>query len=142
MKAAKLKPNLSLSREVRFKKPAGKDWQLGQKIDIHNFKIGDLINVTATNKGKGFAGNIKRHNFKSQPQSHGHKGNVRRSGSIGSLWPEKVFKGQKMPGRLGGRRTTIKNLKIDLIDDDHQVIGVLGAVPGPKKGLVMLKKVA
>ena len=137
-KKAKIKPACSFSRELRLKE-AG-DWQAGQQIPLADFAAGDPVEVTAKSKGKGFAGTIKRYNFSRQPQSHGHKGNTRQLGSIGAVGPHKVFKGKKMPGRLGNRQVTVKGLSVGLVDGRRQLIGIRGAVPGPRRGLVFIRK--
>jgi large subunit ribosomal protein L3 len=116
------------------------DVALGDTIDVSSFEIGDEIQVTATSKGKGFAGVIKRHNFNSGRKTHGshaHRGH----GSIGSGYPEHVFKGLRMAGRMGGERVTVKGLKVVVIDPKLNILAVSGAVPGPRKSLVMVKAV-
>lgn len=126
-------------REFRVAEPT-EDLKVGDQINPEVFSIGDVVNVTGTSKGKGWAGTIKRHNFHRQRKTHGGKGNTRKVGSIGSMYPQHIFKGKKMPGQMGYERVTVKNLKVVLIEPEHGVIGVAGAVPGPKKGLVMLKE--
>lgn len=113
--------------------------ELGSTVAADVFVIGDTVNVTGTSKGKGFAGAIKRHKFHSQRKSHGGKGNTRKVGSIGSMYPQKVMKGKKMAGHLGNVQVTVRNLKIALVDMDLNVIGVIGAVPGPRKSIVIVK---
>ena len=112
---------------------------LGSQIDVNNFAIGDKVQVTGTSKGKGFAGTVKRHNFQESRNTHGFKGDIRKVGSIGSMYPQKVFKGKRMPGRMGHDRVTVKNLVVSFIDAEHNLIGLKGAVPGPNKGLVMVE---
>jgi large subunit ribosomal protein L3 len=108
------------------------------KADI--FAEGDKIDVTAKSKGKGYAGGIKRHGLKSGPSAHGSKYH-RHAGSNGSATtPGRVFKGKKMPGHMGNVRVTVQNLEIVKIDVENNVILVKGAVPGPKKSLVMIKE--
>ena len=113
--------------------------KLGDTITVESFKIGDKVAVTGTSKGKGFAGTIKRHNFNESRNTHGFKGNIRRVGSIGSMYPQKVFKGKKMPGRMGHEQVTVKNLVVAYIDADKNLIGLKGAVPGPRKGIVSVE---
>ena len=84
---------------------------------------------------------IKRHNFSRQPKTHGGKGHIREPGAIGSIFPQKVFKGKKMAGRLGNRQTTVKGLRVSLIDDQKQLLGIRGGLPGPRRGLVVVRKV-
>ncbi|MBQ8157093.1 50S ribosomal protein L3 [Candidatus Saccharibacteria bacterium] len=112
---------------------------LGSELTVNEFALGDKVQVTGTSKGKGFAGTVKRHNFQESRNTHGFKGNIRRVGSIGSMYPQKVFKGKKMPGRMGHDRVTVKNLTVSYIDAEHNLIGLKGAVPGPNKGLVMVE---
>lgn len=114
------------------------DVKVGDSIDLTNFALGDVINVTGTSKGKGFAGTVKRHNFNTSKSTHGGNGNVRKPGSIGSMYPQKVFKGKRMAGRMGHDRVTVKNLVVAYIDTENNLIGLRGAVPGPKKGLVVI----
>ena len=114
------------------------DFKVGTKINVEAFELGDIVDVTGTSKGKGFAGTVKRHNFNTSKSTHGGNGNVRRVGSIGSMYPQKVFKGKRMPGRMGADRVTVKNLVVAYIDLENNLIGLKGAVPGPKKGLVSI----
>jgi len=111
---------------------------VGSKIDVSNFEIGDLVDATGTSKGKGFAGTVKRHNFNTSRHTHGGQGDVRKVGSIGSMYPQKVFKGKKMAGHMGHDRVTVKNLVVTYVDIENNLIGLKGAVPGPKKGLIII----
>jgi len=113
-------------------------YEIGQEIKADLFQEGDLIDVTGISKGKGFAGGIKRHNFNRGPMGHGSKYH-RRSGSLGAKGPARVFKGRKMPGRLGGERVTVQRLQIVKVYPDKNIILVKGAVPGPRKGLLSIK---
>ena len=113
--------------------------KVGDKLDVEAFAMDELVTVTGTSKGKGFAGTIKRHNFARQAKTHGGKGDTRKLGSIGSMYPQKIFKGKRMPGRMGNDKVSVKNLKIAYIDKDLNLIGVKGAVPGPKRGLVVIR---
>jgi len=115
---------------------------VGNTIDVTTFEIGDLVDATGISKGKGFAGTIKRHNFERHKKSHGGKGNVRKPGSIGSMYPQKVFKGKRMAGRMGHDQVTVKNLVVSYIDVENNLIGLRGAVPGPKKGLIVVNALA
>lgn len=112
--------------------------KVGDKISADLFSQGEKVDVVGTSKGKGFAGTIKRHNFHRGRKTHGGR-SYRRPGSIGSMYPQKIFKGKKMAGQMGAERVTVKNLSIALVDNEHSVIGVYGAIPGPKKSLVLLK---
>ncbi|MBR2710590.1 50S ribosomal protein L3 [Candidatus Saccharibacteria bacterium] len=113
--------------------------KLGDAITVEGFKLGDKVTVTGTSKGKGFAGTVKRHNFQESRNTHGFKGNIRRVGSIGSMYPQKVWKGKKMPGRMGHDTVTVKNLVVAYVDVENNLIGLKGAVPGPKKGIVTVE---
>lgn len=101
------------------------------------FNEGDLVDVIGTSKGKGFAGAIKRHNQHIGPKSHGGGGGskpIRQVGSIGDITGNKVFKGMKMPGRMGGKRTTIKNLTVAFVAKEQGFLLIKGAIPGPRRG--------
>ena len=112
--------------------------KVGDSWDVTEFELGDTIDATGISKGKGFAGTIKRHNFKRHRKTHGGKGNTRKPGSIGSMYPQKIFKGKRMAGHMGAEQVTVKNLKVAYISAADNLIGVKGAVPGPKKGLIVL----
>jgi large subunit ribosomal protein L3 len=113
---------------------------VGETVTVEAFEPGDKIKVTGISKGKGFAGTIKRHNFHRGPVSHGSH-NIRKPGSIGaSAYPARVFKGQKMPGRLGGKRRTQVGLTVHATDLERNLILVKGAVPGPTNGLVEIRQ--
>ncbi len=126
-------------REFRVDETA-EDLKVGTEINLEVFSIGDEVDVTGTSKGKGWAGTIKRHNFHRQRKTHGGKGNTRKVGSIGSMYPQHIFKGKKMAGQMGHEQVTVQNLKVALIDSENGVIGVTGAVPGPRKGIVIIKE--
>ena len=114
------------------------DVKVGDSFDVTQFNLGDLVDATGTSKGKGFAGTVKRHNFNTSKQTHGGNGNVRKPGSIGSMYPQKVFKGKRMAGRMGAERVTVKNLEVAYVDPTTNLIGLKGAVPGPRKGLIVV----
>lgn len=116
--------------------------QAGTLIDLSSFSIGDVVKVTGKSKGKGFAGNVKRNNFSTSKRTHGGNGNVRKPGSIGSMYPQKVFKGKRMAGRMGSDKVTVKNLKVAFIDTDKGLLGIKGALPGPRKGLLVIRGIA
>lgn len=125
-------------REFRLENVA--DYKVGQEIKVDIFAEGDKIDATAKSKGKGFQGVIKRHNFSRGPMAHGSK-HHRHAGSSGSATsPGRVFKGKKMAGHMGHTRITIQNLEVVRIDMQNNIILIKGAVPGPKKALVMLKE--
>lgn len=137
VKAAKVMPKLI--REFRVS-DIPEELNVGSQISADVFSVGDKVQVTGLTKGKGWAGTIRRHNFHRQRKTHGGKGNTRKPGSIGSMYPQHIFKGTKMAGQLGHDQVTTKNLRVALIDTEQKVIGVTGAVPGPRKGLIILKE--
>ena len=112
--------------------------KVGDEFNVSVFAVGDMVDATGISKGKGFAGTVKRHNFNTSKKTHGGNGNVRKPGSIGSMYPQKVFKGKRMAGRMGAERVTVKNLEVAYVDPETNLIGVKGAVPGPRKGLIIL----
>ena len=134
VKSAKVTPKFL--REVRVDEPV--EAKVGDSFDVSVFAIGDTVDATGISKGKGFAGTVKRHNFNTSKKTHGGNGNVRKPGSIGSMYPQKVFKGKKMSGRMGAEQVTVKNLEIAYVDPETNLIGVRGAVPGPRNGLIIL----
>jgi len=118
-----------------------KSVEVGQKVDADMFKPGDLINVIGISKGKGFAGVVKRHHFAGGPKTHGQSDRHRAPGSIGATTsPGRVFKGLRMAGHMGDRRVTQRNLKVLNVDLDRHLLLVRGAVPGARKGLLLIKK--
>ncbi len=115
-------------------------YEIGQEINADVLAAGDMVDVTAVSKGKGFAGVMKRHNFKGQGASHGNHKKHRAPGSIGACaTPARVFKGTKMAGRMGGQQVTTLNLEVMQADAEREVILVKGAVPGPRGGLVLIR---
>ena len=130
--------NKRFLREFKFENAA--DYTVGQEIKVDIFSAGDKIDATGTTKGKGFQGAIKRHGLSRGPMGHGSKYH-RHAGSNGpATTPGRVFKGKHMPGHMGHVKATIQNLEVVRIDVDNNIILVKGAVPGPKKALVMLKE--
>lgn len=133
------KAGVSCKRFVRELKLEG-EYTLGQEIKADIFAAGDKIDATAISKGKGFQGAIKRHGQSRGPMAHGSKYH-RHAGSNGSATtPGRVFKGKKMPGHMGAVRVTVQNLEVVRVDAEQNLILVKGAVPGPKKSLVMIKE--
>jgi large subunit ribosomal protein L3 len=130
------KVNAKIMREFTF--DGDSEHKVGDKLSADLFSTGDSVSAQSTSKGKGFAGTIKRHNFKLGRKTHGGS-SYRKPGSIGSMYPQKIFKGKKMAGQMGHATTTVKNLKVALVDTDQKVIGVYGAVPGPKKCIVVIR---
>ena len=115
-------------------------YEVGQEILVDTFEKGEMIDATAVNKGKGFAGGMKRHNFGGQGASHGNHKHHRAPGSIGACsTPGRVFKGQKMAGRMGGGQVTTTNLEVIGVDVERSLVLVKGAVPGPRGGVVVLR---
>lgn len=114
------------------------EYELGKEIKADLFNAGELVDVTGTSKGKGFAGSIKRHNQARGPMSHGsryHRG----PGSLGAMEPKRVFKGRKLPGRMGGKRVTTQNLEVVRVDADKNLLLIKGNVPGPKNSYLVIK---
>lgn len=134
-----LKPSGSKAKIIReFRLDKAPELKVGDEIVADLFSVGDSVHATGTSKGKGFAGTIKRHNFHRGRKTHGGR-SYRRPGSIGSMYPQKIFKGKKMAGQMGAEQVTVRNLSIALVDKERNVIGVYGAVPGPRKSIVLLK---
>ncbi len=109
-----------------------------EQITVEQFEVGDKVKVSGITKGKGFAGNIKRHKHHRGPVSHGSD-NVRGHGSIGAQEPQRVPKGQSMPGRMGGANYTVRNGKILIVDKEKNILVVSGNVPGPARGKVVVE---
>ena len=111
----------------------------GDEINVSVFEEGDKVKVSSTSKGKGFQGGVKRWGFSGRPATHGTKHEQRSLGSTGTSFPERVIKGRKMPGRMGGERKTIKNLKVVKIDKENNLLAVKGAIAGSIGGLLEIK---
>ncbi len=113
---------------------------VGQKVDVTLFKPGDLVDVTGTSKGRGFAGVVKRHGFAGGPKTHGQSNRWRAPGSIGANTdPGRVIKGLRMAGHMGHQRVTVQNLEVIRVDPERNLLFVKGAVPGPRKGLLLIR---
>lgn len=110
----------------------------GDTITVETFVPGDKVLVVGESKGKGFAGVVKRHHFRGGPASHGHKDNLRMPGSIGAGGVQRVFKGMRMGGRMGGDRVTIKNLEIVQVHPESGELYIKGAVPGGRNALLLI----
>lgn len=126
-------------RELRLADAS--EYNVGDKINVDIFSAGDLVDVTGTSKGKGFAGGIKRHHFARGPMGHGSKSH-REPGSTGAMISGhggRVIKGKKLPGHMGCEKVTVQRLTIVRVDTGRNLLLVKGAVPGPKKGLVIVK---
>src|SRR3989338_8522935 len=113
-------------------------FERGQKIDVSVFQEGDKVKVTGISKAKGFQGVVKRHGFHGAPATHGTKHAHREPGSIGATWPQRVIKGMRMAGRMGGERVSVKNLRVVSIDPKNEILAVAGAVPGRPGSLVAI----
>ncbi len=135
VKASKFLPKII--REYRIDQTES-NLNVGDELNLDIFNVNDKVDVTSNSKGKGFAGTIKRHNFKRGRKTHGGR-SYRRPGSIGSMYPQRIFKGKKMAGRMGNDRVTVKNLKVNFVDLENRLIGLSGAVPGPRKSTVLIK---
>lgn len=114
------------------------DFEIGQEIKADTFAAGEMVDVTGTSKGKGFAGAIKRHNQSRGPMAHGSRYH-RRPGSMGPVAPNRVFKGKLLPGRMGGEQVTVQNLEIVKVDAERGLLLVKGAIPGARKSQVVVK---
>lgn len=126
-------------RELRL--PGAPEYKVGETVGVDVFAEGEMVDVTGTAKGKGFAGGIKRHNYKRGPMAHGSKSH-REPGTIGSRMSGgggKVFKGKKLPGRMGGHRVTVQRLKVAKVDTARNLILIKGAVPGPRGSFVVIR---
>jgi large subunit ribosomal protein L3 len=148
-----VKPNRATKAEIGHAKKAGTapkryvrelrgvnldEYEVGQQLGADVFQVGEFVDVIGVSKGKGFAGPIKRHNQHRGPMSHGSKYH-RGVGSLGSIAPNRVFKGQTMAGRMGGERTTVQNLAVVRVDTERNLLLVKGSVPGPKNSFVTVR---
>jgi large subunit ribosomal protein L3 len=132
--------NARYLREFRVDKPA--DYKVGQEIKVEIFKPGDTVSVSGVSIGKGFAGTVKKYHFARGPMTHGSKSH-RIPGSIGGgTTPGRVYKGRKMPGRMGAVKVTVKNLKVVSVDAAKNLVMIAGGVPGKQGNLIMIKKTA
>lgn len=135
--AASVEPGVKL---VELRLEDASEYQVGQEITADLFEAGERIDVTATSKGKGFAGVMKRHGFAGQPASHGAHRVHRKPGAVGQCaTPSRVFKGTRMAGRMGAEKVTTLNLEVIRADVEQQVVLVRGSVPGPRGGLVIIR---
>ena len=131
-------PPLKFLREFRSSKPEVKE---GDKVDVSQFEIGKRVDIIGSSKGKGFAGAVKRYNFKGGPKTHGQSDRLRAPGARSSTTtPGRVFKGTRGPGHMGDEQVTAQNVKVVLVDVEKNLIGICGAVPGPRGGLVVIKE--
>ncbi len=117
------------------------DYQVGQVLKADVFSDGEAIDVTGTSKGRGFQGGVKRHGFRGGPKTHGQSDRHRAPGSIGSsATPGRVYKGMRMAGHMGNERVTVQNLKVLRVDTERNLLLIEGSVPGPNKGLVLIRR--
>lgn len=133
LKKSKMTPKIM--REFRTEEEVA----VGDSFNVAEFVEGDKVKVTGVSKGKGFAGTVKKYNFKTSAKSHGGNGVVRRLGSIGSMYPQNVWKGKKMPSQMGGEQVTTSGLSVALVDEENNILGIKGAVPGPRKSFVTVR---
>jgi len=126
--------------ELRLPEDVGDDLEAGSELKVDMFEAGEMVDVTGTSKGKGFAGTVKRHNFHMQDATHGNSLAHRAPGSIGQCQtPGRVFKGKKMAGQMGDVRVTTQNLEIVRVDAERNLLLIKGAVPGAAGGTVMVR---
>ena len=124
-----------------LKELRGVTGEVGESIGVGVFEAGDKVHVSATSRGKGFQGTIKRHGFARGPMSHGSH-NIRQPGSVGaSADPARIFRGQKMPGQMGNNTATVRNLEVVAVDAENNELWVRGGVPGGKNAVVRVRKV-
>ncbi len=132
-------PPLKVLREFKTKTP---DVSEGDTLKVDIFEKDERVDIVGTSKGRGFAGVVKRYHFRGGPKTHGQSDRQRATGSIGSgTTPGRVWKGKKMPGRMGNERVTSSNARVVLVDSERNLIAVDGSVPGPKGGMVVIKPV-
>jgi large subunit ribosomal protein L3 len=127
----------AILREFRVAEPG--EYEQGQQITVERFEVGQRVKVTGTTKGRGFQGVVKRHGFRGRPGGHGHP-KARNPGSLGpGTNPSRVIKGKKLPGQMGDKRQTIRNLRIERVDAERNLIYLRGAVPGAKNATVLIR---
>jgi large subunit ribosomal protein L3 len=133
-------PPLRYLRELRVSAEELGTFEEGQKLTVGIFEEGEFVDVIGVSKGRGFAGVVKRHGFRGGPKTHGQSDRLRAPGSIGACTtPGRVFKGKRMPGRMGGDRVTTQGLKVVIVDPERNLLAVKGAVPGAKNSLLMIR---
>jgi large subunit ribosomal protein L3 len=131
-------PPLRFLREFRMKNPEVKE---GDQVTVEVFSVGERVDVVGTSKGRGFQGGVKRYHFRGGPKTHGQSDRHRAPGSRGAgTTPGRVFKGARGPGHMGNDRVTAQNLGVAVVDLERNLIGVKGAIPGSRGGLVMIKE--
>jgi large subunit ribosomal protein L3 len=131
-------PPVRILREFRVKDPQVNE---GDKVSVDLFTVGENVDVIGTSKGKGFAGAVKRYHFRGGPKTHGQSDRLRGPGSNGSTTtPGRVYKGSRRPGHMGDDRVTAQKLRVVLVDAERNLLGVRGAVPGSRGGIVMIRE--
>jgi large subunit ribosomal protein L3 len=134
-------PALRHLREIQVSEEELTGLKDGQRVLVDVFAAGEFVDVTGTSKGRGFAGVVKRHGFSGGPKTHGQSDRTRTPGSIGACTtPGRVFKGKRMPGRMGGDRVTVQGLKVVLVDPERNLLLIRGAVPGAKNSLLLIRE--
>lgn len=128
-----------MRKEFRMEGDELSAFALGANISVEVFAVGDRVDVMGVTKSKGFQGVVKRHGFKGQTTSHGRKHDIRKAGSIGATDPQRVFKGMRMAGRMGGANFTAQNLSVEYVDAEKKILAVRGAVPGSNGRVVCVK---
>ena len=129
--------NFGVVKEFRIDDASG--YKIGDKLAVANFALGDLVKVSARSIGRGFQGVVKRHGFRGGPASHGHRDVLRKPGSIGGRFPQRVLKGKRMAGRMGQNRVTVKNIEVIKVDEARKIIALKGAVPGKTGTMVEIR---
>ncbi len=126
--------------EFRLADGEGEDLQVGHEIKVDIFEVGQKVDVTGTSRGKGYAGTVKRHNFRTQDATHGNSLSHRAAGSIGqNQTPGRVFKGKRMAGQMGNARSTVQNLEVVRVDAERNLLLIKGAVPGAPGGDIIVR---
>lgn len=114
-------------------------YEVGQEITVDSFEAGEIVDVTGTSKGKGYQGTIKKYGYGRGPMSHGGGPVHRHAGSMGPIAPNRIAPGKKLPGQMGNVKRTVQNLEIVAVDKENNALLIKGSVPGPKKGLVIVR---
>lgn len=128
----------TLLREFRVAEP--ESYEAGQALTVELFEAGERVKVTGTTRGRGFQGVVKRHGFVGRPASHGHP-KARNPGTLGpGTNPSRVIKGKKLPGQMGNKRHTVRNLKVERIDAERNLLYIRGAVPGVRNSMLLIRK--
>lgn len=131
--------SFAILKEFRPKNNEVLSMDVGDKIDASIFQAGEKVAVSSITKGRGFQGVVKRHKFRGGSRTHGQKHSEREPGSIGSVWPQRVVKGKRMAGRMGGDKVTLRGIKIMKIDTENNILALKGAIPGKRGELLEIK---